>query len=147
MEKLKAKLRKQGGFTMVELLIVVAIIAVLVAISIPMMNTALERSRHAVDQANVRDAIGLALTEYVSEGDDALDTYVYIVDDDTHQGHIEKVTTAVTAADGVTPKCQCGSVTGGLTVTIEAPGPGEKVPKVTTSWKNDGKGGPTIATP
>ena len=50
MEKLKAKLKKQGGFTMVELLIVVAIIAILVAVSIPMMNSALEKSREAVDQ-------------------------------------------------------------------------------------------------
>ena len=67
MEKLKAKLKKRGGFTMVELLIVVAIIAILVAVSIPMMNQALERSRHAVDQANVRDALALAMVESVTD--------------------------------------------------------------------------------
>ena len=66
MEKLKAKLKKRGGFTMVELLIVVAIIAILVAVSIPMMNQALERSRHAVDQENVRDALALAMVVSVS---------------------------------------------------------------------------------
>ncbi len=66
MEKLKAKLKKQGGFTMVELLIVVAIIAILVAVSIPMMNSALESSCEAVDQANERDARGLAITAYMT---------------------------------------------------------------------------------
>ena len=71
MEKLKAKLKKQGGFTMVELLIVVAIIAILVAVSIPLMNQALETSREAVDLANERDAKGLAVTAYMTmqEGD------------------------------------------------------------------------------
>lgn len=44
------------GFTLAELLIVVAIIAVLVAISIPIFNSQLEKSREAVDQANLRSA-------------------------------------------------------------------------------------------
>lgn len=51
-------MRKQGkaGFTMAELLIVVAIIAVLVAIAIPVFNSQLEKSREATDLANVRAA-------------------------------------------------------------------------------------------
>lgn len=67
MEQLKAKLKKQGGFTMVELLIVVAIIAILVAVSIPMMNNALESSREAVDQANERDARSLAIAAFLTK--------------------------------------------------------------------------------
>ncbi len=140
MENLKAKLKKQGGFTMVELLIVVAIIAILVAVSIPMMNSALERSRHAVDQANVRDAVGLALTEYVTEGDSVIGkSYKYVVTAD-HQGYIDDSTSAT----GVVPKCQCsGHATGELTVEIGAIPAGGKVPTVTTSWSNDGSGSPT----
>ena len=42
------------GFTLAELLIVVAIIAVLVAISIPIFNSQLEKSREATDEANIR---------------------------------------------------------------------------------------------
>ena len=41
---------------MAELLIVVAIIAVLVAIAIPVFTTQLEKSRQAVDLANARSA-------------------------------------------------------------------------------------------
>ena len=48
--------RNNHGFTMAELLIVVAIIAVMVAIAIPVFNTQLEKGREATDLANVRDA-------------------------------------------------------------------------------------------
>ena len=51
----KAKENKKG-FTLAELLIVVAIIAVLVAISIPIFNSQLEKSREATDMANIRAA-------------------------------------------------------------------------------------------
>lgn len=44
------------GFTLAELLIVVAIIAILVAIGIPAFSTAMERSRETVDLSNVRGA-------------------------------------------------------------------------------------------
>ncbi|MBQ9492224.1 MAG: type II secretion system protein [Oscillibacter sp.] len=49
------KLNKKG-FTLAELLIVVAIIAILVAIGIPVFSTAMERSRETVDLANIRAA-------------------------------------------------------------------------------------------
>lgn len=45
---------KRNGFTLAELLIVVAIIGVLVAVSIPVFSQQLEKSREATDLANVR---------------------------------------------------------------------------------------------
>lgn len=51
----KAKENKKG-FTLAELLIVVAIIAVLVAISIPIFTSQLEKSRDSVTASNVRAA-------------------------------------------------------------------------------------------
>lgn len=51
----KAKENKKG-FTLAELLIVVAIIAVLVAISIPIFTSQLEKAREATDLANMRAA-------------------------------------------------------------------------------------------
>ena len=50
---LKKKLNKKG-FTLAELLVVVAIIAVLVAISIPIFTTQLEKARQSTDAANCR---------------------------------------------------------------------------------------------
>lgn len=49
-------LRNHQGFTLMEMLIVVAIIGVLVAVAIPMFGSQLEKSREAVDLANVRSA-------------------------------------------------------------------------------------------
>lgn len=48
--------RENKGFTLAELLIVVAIIAVLVAISIPIFTAQLEKAREATDLANIRAA-------------------------------------------------------------------------------------------
>lgn len=48
--------RNNRGFTLAELLIVVAIIAVLVAIAIPVFTQRLEQSRETTDLANLRSA-------------------------------------------------------------------------------------------
>lgn len=48
------KTQQQKGFTLMEMLIVVAIIAVLVAIAIPVFNGALTKSKEAADVANIR---------------------------------------------------------------------------------------------
>ena len=48
--------RTKKGFTLAELLIVVAIIAVLTAIAIPVFTSQLEKSREATDAANIRSA-------------------------------------------------------------------------------------------
>ena len=59
------KLNKKG-FTLAELLVVVAIIGVLVAISIPIFTSQLEKAREATDAANIRAA-------YAEVAADALD--------------------------------------------------------------------------
>ena len=92
-ENLRVKLSKSGGFTLVEMLIVVAIIAILIAVSIPLVNTSLERARESTDAANERAAVGMAMVEYMSASKTNSDTSVtsgigtdggtayYVVDD------------------------------------------------------------------
>ena len=54
------------GFTLAELLIVVAIIAVLVAIAIPVFTSQLEKSREATDLANIRAAYAECTTSVLT---------------------------------------------------------------------------------
>ena len=70
------KLNKKG-FTLAELLIVVAIIAVLVAIAIPVFTTQLEKSRESTDVANIRSAYAAATVAAMNgkvDGTDITDT-------------------------------------------------------------------------
>lgn len=67
MKKMLKRLNSQEGFTLAELLIVVAIIAVLVAVSIPVFNNQLEKSRDATSAANIRSAYAMAQASYLSE--------------------------------------------------------------------------------
>ena len=62
------KKRNNKGFTLAELLIVVAIIAVLVAIAIPVFTTQLEKSREATDLANVRAAYAEVTAAFIEDG-------------------------------------------------------------------------------
>ena len=70
----RMKKNNKKGFTMAELLIVVAIIAVLVAIAIPIFNSQLEKSKQAVDEANCRSAYGQAMATYLSDPDTTVKT-------------------------------------------------------------------------
>lgn len=62
------KKRNQKGFTIMEMLIVVAIIAILVAIAIPTFNNALTKSKEAADVANIRAAYAEVMMEYMLDG-------------------------------------------------------------------------------
>ena len=58
--------KSRKGFTLAELLIVVAIIAVLVAVAIPVFGSQLEKSREAADLANVRAAYAKVMAEAIT---------------------------------------------------------------------------------
>ena len=60
---------KGKGFTLAELLIVVAIIAVLVSISIPIFTSQLHKARVATDWANLRAYYAEIQADFISTGE------------------------------------------------------------------------------
>jgi type IV pilus assembly protein PilA len=67
----------EKGFTLAELLIVIAIIGVLTAVSIPIFLGQLDKAKAAADMANVRSAKGAAVTEYLSSSQTSAAVYYY----------------------------------------------------------------------
>lgn len=100
-EKLNAKLSKNGGFTLVEMLIVVAIIAILIAVSIPMVSSALENARKATDAANERAFKGALVSGYLLNEAGMNDGGTVVKNDGTVYAY-DAVSGKVVAKNGVT---------------------------------------------
>lgn len=64
------KLKNSKGFTLMEMLIVVAIIAVLIAIAIPTFTNQLEKAREATDLANLRGAYAQVMAAALTNSDE-----------------------------------------------------------------------------
>jgi len=62
------KLFNKKGFTLAELLIVVAIIAVLTAIAIPVFTAQLNKAKYATDEANARSIYAELTSDYLANG-------------------------------------------------------------------------------
>lgn len=68
------KKTNRRGFTLMEMLIVVAIIAILIAIAIPTFTSTLEKARETADLANIRSAYGAAMIAYLDADGAASET-------------------------------------------------------------------------
>ncbi len=60
------KKMNKKGFTLMEMLIVIAIIAILIAIAIPTFTAALEKSRQKTDLANARALKSLVVAQFMA---------------------------------------------------------------------------------
>lgn len=76
------KLMNKKGFTLMEMLIVVAIIVILVAVAVPSFSGALEKANNSTDDANFRTAESLAAMKAIDiiESNTATADTVYFLD-------------------------------------------------------------------
>ena len=77
------KLTNKKGFTLIEMLVVIAIIAVLVAIIIPVVSSATDKAAAATNAANLRAIKAEATTDLLNG---ATDTTGYVSFDPTKTG-------------------------------------------------------------
>ena len=99
------KKNNKKGFTLAELLIVVAIIAVLVAIAIPIFTNQLEKARESTDASNIRSYYAEIATALVTGDLDYTDGSASMT---VSGGKTANVSSALTGA------------TGSFTVTVAA---------------------------
>ena len=70
------KLHTQKGFTLLEMLIVVAIIAILISIAMPVFMGSMMEVRQEADNANLRGAYAEAMVSYMMDDISGMDTAV-----------------------------------------------------------------------
>lgn len=68
--KIKQLLKKEGGFTLVELLAVIAILGFIVAISVPLVGNVVSKSKTETDKAKLELVIDAAKLYDVNDGTD-----------------------------------------------------------------------------
>ncbi|MBR4256236.1 MAG: prepilin-type N-terminal cleavage/methylation domain-containing protein [Clostridia bacterium] len=114
------KLLNKKGFTLAELLIVVAIIAVLVAIAIPIFTTQLEKAREQTDAANLRSAYAVAAAKVLeTEGGVAAGPVKLTHNNGWDHTANEKIGTVALTTTGVPYN---NGTTGGVYVLVDADG-------------------------
>lgn len=109
-------MKRNRGFTLMEMLIVVAIIAVLAAVAIPVFNGSLHKAKVAADMANVRAYYAELQIDYLTTGKyqeigDSLD---------------KNVKQTITFMDGSTVPLQAGYVSAILARERTDPTSGQK---------------------
>lgn len=89
MKQMIQRMREEkGGFTLAELLVVVAIVAVLVAIAIPVFTSSLDKANAQTDAANIRAGYGSASVLVLDSLPTTETTYTLCTDGSVYTGTI-----------------------------------------------------------
>lgn len=94
------KFTNKKGFTLMEMLIVVAIIAILIAVAIPTFNNALNKAKVGTDTANIRSGYAAMKVETLTGSVDTTKTYKLDADGSVAETPTTPYKTAGTTADG-----------------------------------------------
>ena len=76
------KMKNSKGFTLMEMLIVVAIIAVLIAIAIPTFTASLNKAKVATDEANIRSGYASVMATVLTSDTEITTGTVYYLQKD-----------------------------------------------------------------
>ena len=93
---------KKGGFTLMELLIVIGILAVLIAIAMPILAGQIDKANRSSDNTNaveMTNAVERFTSEYKMYSNDILSNKVDVNNLDATQGRVYNVTKATTQED------------------------------------------------
>lgn len=114
-EKMNA-LRNKKGFTLIEMLVVIAIIAVLVAIVIPVVGSSTDKASAATNAANLRSLQAEVTTLYLSESPESgkIDGANATINVDA-DGEV----TSVVVKDSFPKAKKVGAITGEMSATVE----------------------------
>nr|WP_281653785.1 prepilin-type N-terminal cleavage/methylation domain-containing protein [Eggerthella sinensis] len=120
-EMIKRVREDRGGFTLAELLIVVAIIAVLAAVAVPVFTGAMDSSKLTVAQANIHAVKERAGAQYLLQKETGKVSYTAVVNSQGDITSFNKDTTtadATTTAESIKSKISEDDVT--ITVVVTA---------------------------
>jgi type IV pilus assembly protein PilA len=109
--------RDEEGFTLIELMVVVLIIAILIAIAVPTFLGARQKAQARAAQSNVRNAFSAAKTFFTDNEKYSTDATTVATSLITELGNIEPSLTYNTAASTSSPK-QIGVVVANTAGTV-----------------------------
>ena len=145
----KINRENKKGFTLAELLIVVAIIGVLVAVSIPIFTQQLEKSREATDISDARAYYAEIATALVAGDLNDTKTTIHVGDNYTATGAFtDGVVTSVTVADWTAHQTIAQWQSGAQEVagvTIAATTDWKDATKITYTFTKDADGDPYLS--